>query len=185
MEDNRIIELFFARNENAIAETARKYGRLCTGLASGILKNASDAEECVNDCWLGTWNSIPPNRPESLMGYVCKITRNLAIKRYHHNRAAKRNSEYDTALEELEEVLVSSKDVESEVEASLLTKTIEEFLDQQEQTDRVIFVKRYFFSASYKDIAAETGLTDKNVSVKLVRIRKALKDFLKERGYIV
>ena len=185
MEDKMIIQLFFNRDEAAIAETEKKFGRLCSQLAFGILKDPSDTEECVNDTWLGVWNSIPPNQPESLISYVCKLTRNIAIKRYHYNHAEKRNSEYTVALEELSGILTDSKNVESEVESALLTKTIESFLDSLSRDERVIFLQRYYFSASYTDIASRTGLSEKNVSVKLTRIRKRLKKYLKERGYIV
>ena len=185
MDDKQIINLFFARSEEAIVQLSTKYGRLCSQLAANILKDRSDAEECVNDTWLGVWNSIPPNQPESLIGYVCRLTRNIAIKRYHYNTAAKRNSNYDVALEELEGVLVSAKDVESEIEGAQLTQTIEAFLDTLKQVDRVVFLKRYYFSASYADIAEETGLSEKNVSVKLTRLREKLRNYLKERDYIV
>ena len=185
MEDKQIISLFFARDEKAIEELSKKYGRLVHQLANNILHNASDTEECVNDTYLGVWNSIPPNRPESLISYVCRIAKNLSIKRYHYNNAEKRNSNYDVALEELEGVLVSTKDVESEVEASQLTADLEHFLDSLKQQDRVVFLQRYYFSASYEDIAKQTGLSEKNVSVKLTRIRKNLRKYLTERDYLV
>ena len=185
MDDKQIISLLFQRNEGAITELTTKYGKLCSQLAVNILNDRSDAEECVNDTWLGVWNSIPPNKPESLISYVCKLVRNLAIKRYHYNTAAKRNSHYDVALEELEGCLVSSKDVESEIESSYLTEVIEEFLNSLKQVDRVIFMQRYYFSASYAEIADKTGLTEKNVSVKLTRLRSRLREFLKERDCIV
>lgn len=185
MDDRQIISLFFARNENAITELSNKYGRLLTQLASNILNDRSDTEECVSDTYLGVWNSIPPNNPESLIAYVCKLVKNISLKRYHYNTAAKRNSNYEVALEELEGVLVSSKDVETEIEANELTRTIESFLETLKQVDRVIFIQRYYFSASYADIASQTGLTEKNVSVKLTRLRDKLRKYLKERDYIV
>lgn len=185
MDDRQIISLFFARDENAITALANKYGRLLHQLASNILNDRSDTEECVNDTYLGVWNSIPPNDPESLIAYVCKLVKNISIKRYHYNTAQKRNSNYDVALEELEGVLVSTKSIESELEAKQLTETIEGFLETLKQVDRVIFIQRYYFSASYADIASQTGLTEKNVSVKLTRLRDRLRKYLKERDYIV
>ena len=185
MEDKQIISLFFARDEKAIEELSNKYGRLVYQLANNILRDASDTEECVNDTYLGVWNSIPPNKPESLISYVCRIAKNISIKRYHYKTAEKRNSNYEVALEELEGVLVSTKDVESEIEASQLTSDLERFLDSLKQVDRVVFLQRYYFSASYAEISAQTGLTEKNVSVKLVRIREKLRKYLKERDYIV
>ena len=185
MEDNKIIDLFFQRSETAISELAAKYGRLCHKIAQNILNNVSDAEECVNDTYLGVWNSIPPNHPESLSAYVCRIARNLSIKRYQYNTASKRNSVYDTSMEELEECIASLKDVESEIESQQLTKTIEQFLDTLNETDRILFMRRYYFSDSYADIAAQTGLTEKNVSVRLTRLRAKMKNYLTERDYVI
>lgn len=185
MEDNKIIELFFQRSENAITQLAEKYGRLCLKVAQNILNNASDAEECLNDTYLGVWNSIPPNHPESLSAYVCKIARNLSLKRYSYNTASKRNSNYDVALDELEDTLASFKSVEDEAEERALTKDIEQFLDSLNETDRVIFMRRYYFSDSYADIAQMTGLTEKNVSVRLTRLRSKMKDYLTERDYTI
>lgn len=185
MEDKKIIGLFFERSEQALQELDVKYGKLCHKIAQNILNNPSDAEECVNDTYLGVWNSIPPNHPESLVSYVCKIVRNIACKRYHHNTASKRNSMYDVAFEELEECFVSTKDVESEIESNQLTETIEQFLDTLNQEDRVIFMRRYYFSDSYAEISELTGLTEKNVSVRLTRLRSKLRDYLIERDYII
>ena len=184
MEDSKIIELFWERSENAIAMLQEKYGRLLDRIAVNVLANASDAEECVNDSLLGVWNSIPPARPESLSAYVCKVARNLALKRYEYNTAEKRNSHYDAALEEIEEMVASGKSVEGEIEGTELTEAIDEFLGNLPQNDRIIFMRRYYFSDSYAQIAAVTGMTVKNISVRLVRIRKNLKNYLTERGYM-
>lgn len=185
MEDNKIIELFFQRSESAIAQLAQKYGKLCLKIANNILNNTSDAEECLNDTFLGVWNSIPPNHPESLSAYVCKIARNLSLKRYSYNTASKRNSVYDVALDELEDCIASFKSVEDEAAQNQLTKDIEQFLDTLNETDRVIFMRRYYFSDSYADIASATNLTEKNVSVRLTRLRSKMKDYLTERDYII
>ena len=185
MDDKAIISLLFERSENALTALQSKYGRLCTKIAANILNNSADAEECVNDTYLGVWNSIPPNRPDNLMAYVCKIVRNLSIKRYHSNTAAKRNSQYDVALEELEGCLSSNESPEEEVITKELTGAIEGFLDGLKQTDRVIFMRRYYFSDSYEDIAEFTGISVKNVSVRLTRLRSRLRLYLTERGYIL
>ena len=105
MEDKRIIDLFFARSELAIEALAAKYGALCSRIAENILGDSMDAEECVNDAYLGVWNSVPPQRPDPLRSFLCRIVRNLSISRYHANTAKKRNSSYDVALEELEGIL--------------------------------------------------------------------------------
>lgn len=183
MEDKRIIELFFARSESAISQLSEKYGKLCAKIAHNILNDLSDAEECVNDTLLGVWNSIPPNRPDSLISYVCKVARNCALKRYEYNTAQKRNSHYDVALEELDECIAAPSGVEQEIDAMELTNDLNRFLAGLKKEDRVIFMRRYYFSDSYEQIASLTGLSVKNVSVRLTRIRASLKNQLKERGY--
>ena len=100
MDDSKIIELFYERSEQAIIELSKKYGTVCTKVAKNILNDVRDTEECVNDAYLGAWNTIPPQRPNPLLSYVCRIVRNLAIKKYHANTAVKRNSIYDVALDE-------------------------------------------------------------------------------------
>lgn len=185
MEDRQIIEGLFNRSEEALAQMSAKYERLCYKLAGNILKDAQDCEECVNDAYLGVWNSIPPNRPESLMAYLCRIVRNICLKKYRYNTADKRNSQMDVAIEELEGVLSSREDVESQVEASELTEILNGFLSQLKETDRVVFMRRYYFSDSYEDIARQTGISEKNVSVKLTRVRNRMREYLKARGYEV
>ena len=118
VDDREIIELFFERSEQAIVELSHKYGSVCSKVAFNILNNNQDTEECVNDAYLGAWNTIPPQNPNPLLSYVCRIVRNLAIKKYHANTAAKRNSIYDVALDELENCFHSSASVEDEFNAN-------------------------------------------------------------------
>ena len=185
MEDSRIIELFFERSESAISELENKYGRLFQRIADNILNNEADAQECVNDTYLGIWNAIPPERPQSLIAYACRVARNISLKRYEYNMAAKRNSNFDLAIDELSESLASEYDVETEVEQAELTETIEKFMDSLEANDRIIFMRRYYFSDPYEDIAQMVGISQKNVSVKLTRIRKKLRVYMQDHGYIV
>jgi len=181
MNDERIIELFFERSEQAIKELDNKYGKVLHSLSFKILNNHQDAEECVNDSYLGTWNAIPPAKPNPLLAFVCKIVRNVSLKRYEQNTAAKRNSRYDVAMEELQDCLVSTITVEKEIAEQELTEMIEAFLDSLPRENRVIFMRRYWFSDTYADIAKMVGLTEKNVSVRLTRIRKQLRKYLIER----
>ena len=185
MTDERIIELFFERSEQAIRSLDEKYGRVCHSVSYNVLGNWQDAEECVNDAYLGTWNAIPPARPNPLLAFVCRIVRNLSLKRYEQNTAVKRNGIYDIALEELEEALASPVLPGEETEARELTATIEAFLDSLSKENRVIFLRRYWFSDPYADIARRVGLTEKNVSVRLTRIRKELRKYLTERGVFI
>lgn len=185
LEDEKIIELFFARSELAIRELDTKYGRVCHAVSYNILNDRQDAEECVNDAYLGTWNAIPPQRPNPLLAFVCVLVRRYSIMRYRANTAMKRNSSYDIAVSELEHCLKSSDDVENEVETKELAHIIEEFLDTLSHKNRILFMRRYWFADSYKNIAARTGLSEKNVSVRLARIRRQLREYLAGKGVLV
>lgn len=179
--DEQIIALLFERSEIGLRELDIKYSRVCQKLSYNILNNRADAEECVNDAYLGVWNSIPPTKPSPLLTYVCKIVRNISLKRYYANTAKKRNSIYDVAISELEEYLSSSDTVEREIEAKELAQIIENFLDTLSEENRVIFMCRYWFSDTNKDIAEHVGLSEKNISVRLSRTRKQMKQYLIER----
>ena len=185
MDDNKIVELFFARSESAISEVTAQYGALIRRVAMNVLNNAADAEECANDTYLALWDSIPPQRPQALVSYICRLARNISINRYRYNAAEKRNSNYDVALEEVDEFLPGNDSVEAALEEKELTAAIEEFLDRQNKLDRVLFVSRYYLSESYRDLAGKTGLSEKNVSVRLTRIRARLKEHLGQRGITV
>ena len=185
MEDELIIDLFFARSEQAISELDQKYGKLCHKLSYSILNNLQDAEECVNDAYLGTWNAIPPERPNPLLAFLCKIVRNISIMRYHANTAAKRNGSYDVALDELENCLASQRTVDTEMDEKELIRAIEDFLEKLSAVNRVIFMRRYWFLDSYAEIAKLAGISEKNVSVRLTRIRKQLRNYLEERGIVI
>ena len=150
-----------------------------------IVKSHEDAEECVNDAYLGVWNTVPPTHPNPLLTFLCRIVRNLSIKKHRDMTAGKRNSTYDIAVSELEGCLASGVSVEEEVEAAELKRLVEAFLDSLSRENRVIFIRRYWFVDSYEEISRRTGLSEKNVSVRLVRIRKQLREYLEERGVAV
>ena len=183
MDDSKIIELFYAREEQAIVELSKKYGAVCSKVAGNILSNSLDAEECVNDAYLGAWNTIPPQRPAPLLAYICRIVRNLSIMRYHSNTAAKRNSFYDVALDELEECLASAASVEAEISAKELSGLLDRFLETLDEENRVMFMRRYWYSDPVSDIAKSFHMSSNTVSVRLSRLRGRLKKFLKKEGY--
>ena len=185
MDDQKIIELFYERSEQAITELSKKYGSLCEKIADNILNNHLDAEECVNDAYLAVWNTIPPQNPDSLVSYVCRIVRNQAIKKYHENTALKRNSIYDTSLDELEEVLPSSASVEGELEAKEVSAMIDRFLETLDKQSRTMFIRRYWYSDSIEEIALSFKTSKHYISVRLSRIRKALKKYLVKEGVSV
>ena len=185
IEDEKIIDLFFNRSEKAIQDLDIKYGKVCHKLSYNILNNKQDAEECVNDAYLGAWNAIPPTRPNPLLSYIVKIVRNISLKIYWRKEAAKRSSHYTIALEEIEACIADQKTVEDEIEARELARIIEEFLDTLTVENRVIFMRRYWFADSYKDIAELVGISEKNISVRLTRIREKMKQYLIEREVFV
>lgn len=181
VEDEKIIELFFERSEQAIQELDNKYGKVFHRLSYNIVSNRQDAEECVNDAYLGAWNAIPPEKPNPLLTYICKIVRNISLKIYYRKKAAKRSSTYTVVMEEIEACIADPNTVETEVEARELARIIESFLDTLTVENRVIFMRRYWFSDSCKEIAEFVGLTEKNISVRLSRIRQKMKAYLIER----
>ncbi len=185
MEDEEIIGLFFERSEQAIRELNAKYGNVCKKLSYSILNDRLDAEECVNDAYLGAWNAIPPAKPNPLLPYVCKIVRNISLKLYYRKSAAKRSSAYTVAMEEIEACLAGPDTVESEIGARELARIIEGFLDTLTAENRVIFMRRYWFCDSCKEIAGFTGLSEKNISVRLARIRGKMKEYLAEREVFI
>lgn len=176
-----IISLFFDRSEQAIEKLHEKLGALCMSISKNILKNEADAQECVNDAYLGVWNTIPPKKPDSLTAYVCRIVRNISTARYHRNTAQKRNSYYDTALDELTECIPSSDTVST----NELTAALDDFLDTVSCENRVIFLRRYWFGDSIKAIADKMKMTENNVSVRLSRTRDRLRQHLRKEGFSI
>ena len=185
INDKTIIELFFDRSEKALEELDIKYGKLCHKLSHNILNNHQEAEEFVNDAYLGVWNAIPPADPDPLRAYVCKIVRNISLKLYYRKTAEKRGSAYDIAIQELEEYLPAPNTVETEMETRELALVIESFLNTLCEENCVIFLRRYWFSDTYAEIAERTGISEKSISMRLVRIRKQMKQYLLEREVYV
>ena len=142
-------------------------------------------EECVNDAYLGVWNTMPPERPNPLLTFVCKIVRNISLKRYHSKTAMKRNSHCDVAMSEVVSYIIAPNNVEDEIEAKELAHLIEEFLDTLTLENRVIFIRRYWFLDSYKEIAKRVGITEKIVSMRLTRIRKQMRAYLLDKEVLV
>ena len=185
MEDSQIIELYWQRSESAIVETSNKYSRLLRSIAMNILGNFSDAEECENDTYIAVWNTIPPTRPNIFSAFLSKIVRNISINRYEYNRAKKRNSEYDLILSELEDCVSGGQTVEEQIAAGEISVYIDEFLEKQKEETRVIFVRRYWYADSVKEIASRMCLTESKVKIVLFRTRKELQAYLEERGVMV
>ena len=182
VDDERIIELYFKRDEAAIKETSDKYGRLCYFVANNILSCHEDSEECVNDTYARAWSSIPPNKPEKLGAYLAKITRNLALDRYNEQNAQKRRAQTDAvSLEELEAIL--SNEGETPEDEIIMKECINSFLYSLDKEKRIVFVQRYFYMSSIEDIAKNNALKETNVKVILLRLRQKFKKHLKDYGY--
>ena len=181
MLDSQIIALYDARDERAIAETAAKYGSFCTSIALNILQNLQDAEECVNDTWLRTWNSIPPARPNVLKAYLGKITRNVALDKYKAARREKRGfGEIVVAFDEISEITASGYRVDDVLREKEFIALLNAFLYALPERQRNIFVRRYYYTDSVPDIAKRFGTSQANVLKILSRTRKKLKEYLDE-----
>jgi len=182
LNDKMIIQLYLDRNERAVAETDEKYGSYCHSIANNILDNREDAHECVNDTYLRTWNSIPPNIPEKLSAYLAKIVRNLAFNRYRMSHASRRGGgQTALVLEELEE-MISDVDAETEFNRREIAKVINSFVLSLPEKQRSIFLCRYWYADSISQISSDFKMTENNVSVTLSRLRNKLRKYLNERG---
>lgn len=184
MEDSKIINLYWDRDETAIAETGKKYGSYCRTIAQNILHNQEDSEECVNDTYLSAWNALPPQRPNVLSAFLGKITRNLAFDRYSFNHAEKRGGgEIDVVLDEIAEIVSDKNDMEQVVDGKALIESINAFLSQLPADKRKMFVMRYWYTEKIGAIAKQFGITDNACSVRLNRVREQLKKHLTDGGF--
>ena len=179
MEDERIVDLYWQRSELAISETKNKYENLLFSVANNILFASQDVEECVNDTYFSAWNAMPDARPKYLSAFLCKITKNLALKRYEYLTAAKRNCNMEVSLHELEGVLAG---VEAEQKDAGIAEAISTFLRMENYEARNIFMRRYFFYDSIQDIAARFHLNQNTVKTILRRTRIRLKKYLEKEG---
>ncbi len=185
MEDSAIIELFFARNEEAIKETASKYGRMLKSVALRILRNMEDAEESVSDTYMKTWNSIPPTRPNVFSAFLTRITRNISLDMLDREHAEKRGAgEIPALLDELEECIADNR-IPVPGEGMELREILNAFLEGEKPEARKIFVRRYFFGSEVKEIAEFYGLGESKVKMTLARSRERLRKCLEEEGVTV
>lgn len=184
MEDNEIIQLYWARDQMAIEHTARKYGSYCRAIAKNILGNAEDAEECVNDTYMSAWSAIPPQRPKLLSAFIVKITRNISFNKYRMKRADKRGGgEIPAILDELSECVSGSDNIEEKIEYKELVKAVNDFLGTLSSDKRNIFVRRYWYSDSVANIAKRYEMKENAVSMLLGRLRIKLREYITARGF--
>lgn len=184
MDDISIVKLYHARDEAAISATADKYGTYCYAIAYNILKNHPDSEESVNDTYLGAWNSMPPNSPSILSAFLGKITRRISIDKWRRQHASRRGGgEVSLLLDELAECIPSGTDTESELDRNELAKLINSFVSSLPDTERRVFLARYWYVKPVFDIANEFGFTVSKVKSMLLRTRKKLNIVLTKEGY--
>ena len=176
MDDKQIIDLYFARSETAISETAGKYGRMLRSIAYGILKNASDSEECENDTYLAAWNKIPPQTPENLSAFLGRIVRNIAINKYEYYTADKRNRDLEVAFDEIGEIISEGRE---DLDTAEVSECISAYLHSKSYIKRVVFVRRYWYGDGVNKIAADYGFSESKVKSMLMRMRNELKKILK------
>lgn len=185
MDDERIIALLNERSEQALTEIDIKYGKLCRAVSYNILHCDEDVEECVNDAYLGVWECVPPEQPNPLVTFLCRIVRNISLSRYNYCRAHKRCNVHDLCLYELDECIPAPDTVQSQLDAKELVHRIDEFLDTLSSTDRIVFVRRYWFFDDYPALSRRLGMTQGAVRVRLTRLRKKLKEFLEEKEVVI
>ena len=183
MEDQQIVNLYFARSESAITETDRKYGRYCHSIAYNILEDHEDAKEIVNDTYLKAWNTIPPNRPDPLKPYVGMISRHLSLDRYEEYHTQKRGGQVPLVLEELAECIPDNDSREDIGESVALKDALAKFIRSLPDKTQRIFLRRYWYASSVAEIAEEYGMRENSVNVLLHRTRKKLKDHLQKEGF--
>ena len=183
MEDSQIIELYWQRNERALSETQTKYGHYCFSIANGILHDAQDAQECVNDTYIGAWNAIPPHRPNALSIFLGKITRRLSLKRWRDARADKRGGgSIAVSYDELAECIPDNRNVDERLNAEELLKTIDAFIDGLPDDERRVFLRRYWYFDSIDSISARYGFGTSKVKMMLKRTRDKLGLCLRKEG---
>ncbi len=180
MDDKTIVELYLDRNEAAITETDKKYGRYCHYIALNILASEQDSEECVNDTYLAAWNAMPPHKPQRLSTFLGKLTRNISLSRYRRDHAEKRVPATELILEEALELIPDGGDTSSDSEA--ISLALSDFLGTLTKRQRIIFLRRYYYMCGISEIADSLSLSESNVKTILSRIRKNLRAYLEKEG---
>ncbi len=194
MEEEELLTLFWQRDEEALRQVQKQYGKLCYQIAYNILQNRQDAQECENDSYFRLWNSIPPNRPHPLLSFLCRIVRNAALNRYEYNHAQKRNQEMEDIFYELDGVADGAPGrqklknqrfaVEDEIFYKELLQEINDFLKGRKEQQRQVFLARYYFAEPVAEIAGRFGISESKVKSMLFRIRKDLRAYLEQRELI-
>ncbi|MBE6543376.1 MAG: sigma-70 family RNA polymerase sigma factor [Ruminococcaceae bacterium] len=185
MEDRDIIELFFKRSESGIAELLKKYGTAMRGISYNILKNHEDSEECVNDACLGVWNAIPPEKPNPLYTFACRITRNVSLARYRKRRAAKRGFCDEVPLEEIADCIPSGYSIDDALDEKALTQALNNWLSGLSKENLYVFMRRFWYMDSSKKVGRDLGVSEAAVNQRVARMKKSLYKYLVKIGYVL
>ena len=185
MDDGKIIDLFWQRDESAIDETRRKYGKLCYSVAFNILGDSRDSEEAVNDTYLGVWNAIPPHKPVIFSSFITRITRNISLKIWRYKYAEKRGCNVVASLEELGDCIPADSSIDDEIDVKELSVHIDAFLRTLKENERVVFLRRYWFCDSIADIAKRFGASEGKIKMQLCRTRQKLREYLDKEGIVI
>lgn len=180
MDDLELIELYWARNEKAIDETNTKFGKLLYKISFSILSNHEDSQECVNDTYIKAWETIPPEKPRSFTAYLGRIVRNLSIDYWNKNRAKKRYGGGDVLLSELIDCIPSANTVWEDLESKYLSRLISDWLYTLPEKDRILFIRRYWYGDSIKELAKKEGISPSKLASHMYRLRTKLKDILEK-----
>lgn len=183
LEDEKIVDLYWERSEDAISETDKKYRNRCLYIARNILKDISDAEECLNDTYLTAWNLMPPDRPVFLSSFLFRIIKNHSLNRYSYLHREKRNSEASLSWDELGECIDGGDSADDKLNEKELIKALNDFLYSLDNDKRFVFIRRYWYMDSMAAIAVQCSKSEDNVKKILERVRKKLKDYLVEKGF--
>lgn len=184
LDDNKIIDLYLSRNQLALGATQEKYGSYCMKICMNILEDTSDSEEVLNDTYMQVWNSIPPQKPHSLMAYIAKVARNLSLNKLKARNTQKRGAgEQILSYDELDICTPSGLNIECESDVKALSEHISAFLYTQKEDARRVFVRRYFYCDSVEDIAKRFSFSQSKVKSILMRTRDKLRDYLLSEGY--
>ena len=183
MEDKQIVDLFWARSENAISETANKYGKYCHYIAYNILHNNEDSEECVNDTYMNAWRSMPSHRPNRLSTFLGKITRNLSLNKWDQYNTEKRGAgQTMLALVELHDCIPATGDAEQIIDDLALAEVFNCFLASLPKERRKIFMRRYWYLSPIKEISTDYSISESKVKMSLLRSRNELRQLLEKEG---
>ena len=185
MNDRQIVQLFWERSDSALQQVQQRYGDAMFSISYNILQNREDAEECVNDAYLGLWNAIPPARPQSLFSYACKVTRNISLTKRKHNTADKRNMYAVVSLETVGDCISSNVTVSDEMEGEELTRIWNDWLETLSRENRYVFMRRYWYMDPVAQIAKNMKLSQAAVYLLIDRMKKSLIKYLKQRGALL